>query len=392
MSSRRDEVSVAQHAVLGFVWHRERSPVGAVEASIVLTGLDCVLGGLPEHFVLGYSQGAPTGRIRPSREQETPADSVMDPPAMSFDVSPFRHLYPFESRWLDLDGLRMHYLDEGVGQPIVMVHGNPTWSFYFRKLVKEFRSTHRAVAIDHIGCGLSDKPGDARYEYTLERRVTDLETLLDRLGINENLTLVGHDWGGMIAVACALRQMERVKRIVLFNTAGFLLPAGKRLPWQLRLIRNAPLLPDLLVRGLNAFAVGATYLATAKGLPADVRNAYRAPYDSWRNRIATLRFVEDIPVKPRDRAYALAKWVDDHVERLRTLPVFIGWGARDFVFDRDFLAEWRRRLPKAEIHVCEDAGHYVLEDAGERLIPKLREFIDHTTPALSASTGAEAAR
>jgi haloalkane dehalogenase len=285
----------------------------------------------------------------------------------------------------------MHYLDEGAGEPIVMVHGNPTWSFYFRELVKEFRSTHRIVAADHIGCGLSDKPGDRQYEYTLERRVADLETLLDHLKITENLTLVGHDWGGMIAVACALRRLERVKRIVLFNTACFLLPAGKRLPWQLWLIRNVPLLPDLLVRGLNAFALGATYLATAKGLPADVRRAYRAPYDSWHNRIATLRFVQDIPLGPHDRAYALAKWVDDHVGRLRELPVFIGWGARDFVFDRDFLAEWRRRLPSAEVHAFEDAGHYVLEDAGERLIPKLRDFVNRDTPAMSRPTRAEVA-
>jgi haloalkane dehalogenase len=154
------------------------------------------------------------------------------------------------------------------------------------------------------------------------------------------------------------------------------------------LIRNLPLLPTLLVRGFNAFSVGATYLATAKGLPTDVKAAYRAPYSSWNSRIATLRFVQDIPVKPGDRSYALAKWVDDHLERLREVPVLIGWGERDFVFDRDFLAEWRRRLPDAEVHSFADAGHYVLEDAPEKLIPRIRDFIEREARPARQSTAA----
>jgi haloalkane dehalogenase len=294
---------------------------------------------------------------------------------MPIDTTPFRHLYPFDSHWLDLDGLRLHYLDEGAGRPIVMVHGNPTWSFHFRELIKEFRSTHRVVVPDHIGCGLSDKPGDAAYEYTLRRRVEDLETLLDRLGCHENVTLIGHDWGGMIAAACALRRLERVTRLVFFNTAGFLLPPGQRLPWQLWLIRNLAPVAALLVRGFNGFARGATHLATANGLPRDVRKAYRAPYDSWKSRIATLRFVQDIPLRPGDRSYGLAKWVDERLEQLRQRPVFIGWGERDFVFDLRFLAEWRRRLPDAEVHSFPAAGHYVLEDAATELIPRVRRFV-----------------
>lgn len=304
---------------------------------------------------------------------------------MSFDITPFRHLYPFQSHWLELDRLRMHYVDEGAGESIVMVHGNPTWSFHFRELIKGFRTTHRVVVPDHIGCGLSDKPADAEYEYTLRRRVEDLETLLDRLELNENVTLVGHDWGGMIAAACALRRLERVKRLVFFNTAGFLLPSGQRLPWQLWLIRHLSPLAALLVRGFNGFAIGATYLATAKGLPREVRAAYRAPYDSWKNRIATLRFVQDIPLKPGDRSHELAKWVDDRLEQLRQRPVFIGWGERDFVFDTRFLEQWRRRLPDAEVHSFADAGHYVLEDVSEALIPKVRDFVERTARAEAAS-------
>ena len=92
-----------------------------------------------------------------------------------------RELYPFANRYLNLSGLRYHYLDEGQGEPLVMLHGNPTWSFYYRHLVLGLRDDHRTIVPDHIGCGLSDKPNDSRYDYSLNQRVADLEALLDKL-------------------------------------------------------------------------------------------------------------------------------------------------------------------------------------------------------------------
>ena len=157
---------------------------------------------------------------------------------MSMDISPYRHLYPFESRWLTVGGHRYHYVDEGRGEPIILVHGNPTWSFFFRTLIAGLRDGYRVIAVDHIGCGLSDKPGDNHYDYVLERRVADLEALLDHLELGESLTFGLHDWGGMIGAAVALRRVDRVKRIMLFNTAAFLSPRGKPLPLRLWIIRN----------------------------------------------------------------------------------------------------------------------------------------------------------
>lgn len=298
---------------------------------------------------------------------------------MTFESPALRRLYPFESHWLDIDGSRLHYLDEGAGDPVVMVHGNPTWSFYFRHLIHALRPTHRVIAPDHIGCGLSDKPDARTYRYTLERRVRDLRALLDHLDLRRRITFVLHDWGGMIGTACALRRLDAVARVVYLNTAAFLLPPGKRLPWQLALIRNFPPAGKLLVQGLNAFARGAVHRATTRRLPADVRRAYLAPYDSWAHRVATLRFVQDIPLRPGDPSYELARWTDDNLVRLRDKPVFIGWGRRDFVFDDAFLAEWRRRLPQAEVHTFPDAGHYVLEDARDELIPRIVSFVTAAT-------------
>jgi haloalkane dehalogenase len=272
------------------------------------------------------------------------------------------------------DGLRYAYRDEGEGEPVVMVHGNPTWSFYFRGLIAGLRDRYRVIAPDHIGCGLSDKPPDERYAYTLASRVEDLDTLLEQLGIRANITLVLHDWGGMIGMTWASRHPERVKRLVILNTAAFLLPPGRSLPWQLWLVRNTPLGP-LLVRGLNAFSRGLVACCAVKRLAPEVRAGYLAPYDSWANRIAVLRFVQDIPLRPGDRCYELVRSVMEGLERFRSLPMLICWGEKDFVFDGAFLAEWQRRFPGAEVHRFPDAGHLVLEDAGDEITPLVRDFL-----------------
>jgi haloalkane dehalogenase len=277
------------------------------------------------------------------------------------------------ARFLDLGGLRLHYVDEGHGPPVVMVHGNPTWSFYFRGLIAGLRHDHRVIAPDHIGCGLSDKPPDERYDYTLARRVADLEALLDHLGLRDNLTLVLHDWGGMIGMAFAHRHPERVRRLVVLNTAAFRMPAGKRLPWSLWLCRNTPLGP-LFVRGLNAFSRAAVRWCSVRPLSPEARAGYLAPYDSWKNRIAVLRFVQDIPLSPRDRSYALVKEVEEGLPRFRPVPTLFCWGEKDFVFDGHFLAEWRRHFPHAEVHSFPSAGHFVLEDAGAEVLALVHDF------------------
>jgi pimeloyl-ACP methyl ester carboxylesterase len=295
-----------------------------------------------------------------------------------------RELYPFGPHFLDLPGGRMHFIDEGQGEALVMLHGNPTWSFYYRDLVKSLRKEYRTIVPDHIGCGLSDKPGDDRYEYTLDRRVADLEALLAYLGLTNDLTLVLHDWGGMIGMAFASRHPERIKRLIVLNTATFLLPDGKRLPWSLWLCRNTPL-ASLLVRGFNAFSRGAVRYCAVRPLEPAVRNDYLAPYDSWSHRIAVLRFVQDIPLRSGDRAYATVRAVQDGLDRFRNVPMLICWGMRDFVFDAYFLAEWERRFPAAEVHRFPEAGHFVLEDAGSAIIPLVSDFLRQHPLASSTS-------
>lgn len=294
---------------------------------------------------------------------------------MAFSVRQIRRLYDFQSHFAYLGGHRCHYLDEGAGQPVVMVHGNPSWSFMYRDLARELRNDFRVIVPDHIGCGLSDKPPDSLYPYTLERRVRDLEELLEKLGAISDLTLVAHDWGGVIGMTYAVRHPQRIARLTLFNTAAFLLPSWKSLHWTLRVCRDSRL-AAFLIRRFNLFSWAASWLGCRrKPMAKEVRRAYTGPYDSWRNRIATLRFVQDIPLVPSDRSFPVLQETERKLPELHGLPMLICWGEKDFVFDRDFLAEWERRFPEAEVHRFPEAGHYVLEDESERIAPLVRRFI-----------------
>lgn len=288
-----------------------------------------------------------------------------------------KELYPFEGRYLDRGALRLHYLDEGPkdGEPVVMVHGNPTWSFFYRDVVRALRATHRCIVPDHIGCGLSDKPGDDRYDYTLRSRVEDLTALIDKtIDPKRKLHLVVHDWGGMIGFAWAAKHPERLASLTVMNTAAFPLPESKRFPAPLAVVRSP--LGALMVRGGNAFSRTASHVCTTKTkLSREVRHAYTAPYDSWADRIATLRFVEDIPLSPTDRAWSIVAETESLLPGLANVPMLIGWGLRDFVFDRHFLTVWERHFPKADVRRFPEAGHYVLEDERETLIPAIASFI-----------------
>jgi cis-3-alkyl-4-acyloxetan-2-one decarboxylase len=283
--------------------------------------------------------------------------------------------YPFKSNYLDIDGLKYHYLDEGNGEPVVMVHGNPTWSYYYRNLVLSLRDSYRTIVPDHIGCGYSDKPDDSRYNYTLDSRVNDLERLLDHLGITENITLVLHDWGGMIGMAYASRHPHRIKRFVIMNTSCTHLPKEKSLPWQLKLFRSC--LGGFLIRGLNMFSEGAVHTCCMKKkMPREVQKGFLSPYNSWKNRIAVLRFVQDIPIKSGDIAYKTVSEVENGLDRFKKLPMLIIWGEKDFVFDNDFRDVWIKHFPEAEVHSYPDAGHYILEDADDEVIPVIKKFLE----------------
>ncbi|MBS0201049.1 MAG: alpha/beta fold hydrolase [Proteobacteria bacterium] len=291
--------------------------------------------------------------------------------------------YPFTPNRFEVRrGIAMSYLDEGPrdGEVIVMLHGNPSWSYYWRHLVAGLRDRYRCIVPDHVGMGLSDKPDDAadaspRYDYTLQSRIDDLDALLKHAGVDGPVTLAVHDWGGMIGFGWALRDPSRVRRLVITNTAAFPLPAAKHFPRRLALGRDSRI-GGWAIRRFNLFARGAALYGTVRTLPQDVVQAYSGVYDGWTSAISTLRFMQDIPLGEGDRAWPLLQAAAQQLPSYADRPTFIGWGLRDFVFDRHFLDGFRAALPAAEVHAYRDAGHYVMEDQHEQLVPMIRTFLD----------------
>ena len=281
-------------------------------------------------------------------------------------------LYPFSPyAFTTARGARMSYVDEGprTDEAVVMVHGNPTWSFYYRGLSQALRPTQRVIALDHVGMGLSEKPQD--YDYSLATRIADLEALLDSLAV-KRVHLVVHDWGGAIGFGYAVRHAAKVDRIVILNTAAF---TSDRIPARIAWCK-APLIGPLIVRGANGFAGPAMTMAMARRtLTDDEKRGYLLPYDSWANRVAVSAFVQDIPLAPSHRTWATLKSVEQGLAQFGDRPILIAWGGKDFCFNDHFLARWREIYPQADVHRIADAGHYVLDDAREDVVPLINRFL-----------------
>lgn len=280
-------------------------------------------------------------------------------------------LYPFPPRFFETADGRMHFLDTGSGTrgAVVLLHGNPSWSFLWRDLVKALAARgFRCIAPDHVGMGFSDKP---RKFLRLADRIAHVEALLAYLGI-EKFSLCVHDWGGAIGCGVAARAPERVQKLVITNTAAF---RSRRIPLRIALCKVAGLGPFLVER-FNAFALPATFMAVTKKMPPAVKAGFLLPYGSARERVAVANFVRDIPLGQSHPSYATLRDVETGLEKLRGKPMLIAWGGRDFCFDDAFYAEWRQRFPDAQTLYCAEAGHYLLEDAGRTIIPAVADFLE----------------
>lgn len=279
--------------------------------------------------------------------------------------------YPFESNYLPIKGGKIHFIDEGEGPAVLLVHGNPTWSFYFRKLISLLSENHRVVAIDHMGCGLSDKPQN--YQYTLTQHIENLAILIRSIDI-DHFSLIVHDWGGPIGIGCGINRLEKLEKIVVMNSAAF---RSSKIPLRIRLCRM-PVLGEPIVRLLNGFAWPARFMAVENRLERAVSDAYILPYDSWENRIAIYNFVKDIPLNRNHLSYDKLVEIEENLSRMRVMkiPLLLLWGGKDFCFNDFFYKEWVQRFPGAERHYFEDGGHYVLEDKFSEIGPIVQDFLN----------------
>jgi haloalkane dehalogenase len=268
----------------------------------------------------------------------------------------------------------MHYVDEGQGAPLLLVHGNPTWSFYWRELIVALRNQYRVIAIDHIGCGLSDKPQN--YTYQLQTHINNLSRLVEQLDLHD-ATLIAHDWGGPIGLGCALNAPQRFARFVVLNSAAFRSP---RIPWQIQLAR-APLLGTLAIRGGNLFLHGTlrTALEKHEKMTPAVRAGYLAPYNSWSNRVAVDRFVKDIPRSVKHPSYKTLLRIESGLASLAGKPWLLVWGMRDWCFHEWYLRRFLDFIPQAAVERLPKAGHLVLEDETETVIMRIRDFLSQNS-------------
>lgn len=282
-----------------------------------------------------------------------------------------RSIYPFEPKQFTTPkGARMSFLDEGPrgDEAVLMLHGNPTWSFFYRDVVKTLAPAMRCIVPDHIGMGLSEKPED--YDYTLATRIADVEALVASLGLRK-IHLIVHDWGGAIGCGFATRNPELIGRMVILNTAAF---HSVHIPGRIALCR-AWLLGKFLVRGLNGFAWPASWMSTVRALPGVVKRGFLLPYDTWANRVAVHRFVQDIPMNAKHPTRPVLDGIEAKLPLLVDREKLILWGGEDFCFNDHFLAHWRKIFPDAEVHRYGNAGHYLLEDAGADALNRIKRFL-----------------
>lgn len=280
----------------------------------------------------------------------------------------FADEYPFESHFVEVDGQKIHYIDEGSGETILCVHGNPTWSFAWRNVVRKLSDRYRVIAIDHLGCGISSKP--AGHAYSLAGHISNLQSLVTQLNLNQ-ITLFAHDWGGAIGMGTAGKLPERFSRFALFNTAAF---RSQNIPLRIAVCR-IPFLGTFALRGLNAFSRAALTMAVEKPMSGAVKRGYLAPYNSWANREAVNAFVKDIPLKASHPSWQTLVDVEAGLEQFKEHPMLLVWGERDWCFTTKFLDEFEQRFPNAETLRIPDGGHYIFEDSHEIFLPRVEEFL-----------------
>jgi pimeloyl-ACP methyl ester carboxylesterase len=284
----------------------------------------------------------------------------------------FGGTFPYEPRFVDAGEIRLHYVDEGPpdAPPLLFVHGNPTWSYLWRRPIAELSSRgHRCVAFDHMGFGRSDKPPQLS-AYSLERHIGNAIALIDALDLSD-VTLVGHDWGGPIGLGALLERRDRLRAVVLMNTWAWELPSF--LPPFLREFRTEGL-GEILALGGNLFVESIPGGMRRRDADPLMMEAYRAPFPDYWSRAGTLAFQREIPLTERDRSAPLMASIHERLPDL-SLPVLLVWGMRDPVFQPVFLEQWRELFPKAETVELDDASHFLVEDSPDAVTDAIAGFL-----------------
>jgi haloalkane dehalogenase len=290
--------------------------------------------------------------------------------------TPDRRLFPFESRWLDSRVGRVHYIDEGVGPPILFLHGNPTWSFVYRGIVIRLKKRYRCVAVDYPGFGLSERPED--YGYTPGEHASVVRELVRTLDLTE-LTIMGQDWGGPIGLRVALDELPRVRALVMGNTWYWPPDA-----WQAKTFAYVMSMQPVqsLVLNNNMFVERLMPLGVKHELADEVMQQYREALPTPKSRVG----VAELP----RQLFAASEWLSDLEEGVRAslgnVPLLLTWGIHDLAFPRRYMERFREDFQLARVHRL-DARHFIQEDAPGEIASAIDGFLTSLEPALAEGGG-----
>jgi len=273
-----------------------------------------------------------------------------------------RSAYPFEHRYMDVGAGRMHYVDEGQGEPVLFVHGTPTWSFEYRHLIKALSPQMRCIAPDLVGFGLSGRPSS--FAYTPEAHAHALAEFVDRLGL-ERFTLVVHDFGGPVGLPLALDGVGRVSRLVIMNT--WMWP-DEEMQRAGRLMGGS--IGRLLYRYANASLrlIMPRAYGDRKRLTPEIHRQYLEPFRNRNDRVLVLHALAKSLLGSQE--FYADSW--RRANRLAGRPALIVWGMKDFAFGPRHLARWEQLLPASRVLKLADAGHWPHEEAPEEVAGAIR--------------------
>lgn len=293
---------------------------------------------------------------------------------LGLEQATFGGTFPFAPHYRTVNGMRMHFVDEGRGEPVVLLHGDPTWGYLYRRFIPALARRRRCIVPDHMGMGKSETP-PAPYPYRLRHHVANLEALLLNLDLCD-ITLVVHDWGGPVGLGAAIRHPGRFRRLVLMNTWASAPWPGGPFPRLLEMIRSDRGERFVLDRNgyLEPALLGTTYHRDR--LTSKVLEAYRAPFPTPQSRLALLCWSRDIPVAETDPSCAEMKRIEEGLSLFREIPILLVWGMQDPVLSPRILGWWQTVYPHARARQIEDASHFLQEDAPEQIVGWLEEFLD----------------
>jgi len=289
----------------------------------------------------------------------------------------FGGTFPFRPHYLDLNGWSLHYVDEGAGEPVLLLHGDPTWGYLYRTFIPPLSKTHRCIVPDHMGMGKSDVPREP-YPYRLRHHIANLEALVVRLDLS-NITLVAHDWGGPVGLGVAVRHSGRIRRLVLMNTWAFAPWPGGPLPRLLEIIRSDR--GEKFVLERNGYLEPALLGTTLHpgNLTPTIMGAYRAPFPTPESRRALLCWSRDIAVAETDDSYPDMKRIETGLAAFRLTPTLLVWGMQDPVLTPTVLKMWQVVFPQAITCEIADASHFLQEDAADQVVECIARFVRRET-------------